>query len=135
MCERKKERASEVKRSSCVLKQVSAKEIMVKPWDKNDAFASLRADNGGLEGGGGKFIALLSKRSDISPSAVKFQITYLLQSSCTFCGVIQSSPFLSMCPSQYVHLLQLLYILICDSCIVIQYMADGHLYFGKTTNS
>jgi len=77
---------------------------MVKPWDKNDAFASLRADNGGSEGGGGKFIALLSKRSDISPSAVKFQITYLLQSSCTFYGAILSSPFLYTCPSLYVHL-------------------------------
>lgn len=74
---REKERERGVKRSSCVLTQVSEQEIMARLWDINDAFASLSPDNGGFGERGGKFIALLSKRSDISPSAVKFHIAYL----------------------------------------------------------
>lgn len=45
-------RKREVKRSSCVLTQVSEQEIMVRLWDINDAFASLGPDNGGLGKGG-----------------------------------------------------------------------------------
>lgn len=62
------------KRSLCVLKQVSHQEIMVEQWVINDVFCSLRLDNGTREK---KFIALLSKYCDISPSTVKFPITFL----------------------------------------------------------
>lgn len=64
----------EKKRSLCVLKQVSHQEIMVEQWVINDVFCSLRLDNGTREK---KFIALLSKYCDISPSTVKFPITFL----------------------------------------------------------
>lgn len=52
VCERESKRKREVKRSSCVLTQVSEQEIMVRLWDINDAFASLGPDNGGLGKGG-----------------------------------------------------------------------------------
>lgn len=91
--EREREREREVKRSFCVLTQVSEQEIMARLWDINDAFASLSPDNGGFGERGGKFIALLSKRSDISPSAVKFHIAYL-ELEGPFCGAIRHIPFL-----------------------------------------